>query len=139
MKKLVKILAALTVAVAALAFVGCANGAISPDGTVSAAPSGGNGSGGGTTTSRPAVGTYNVSSVTTSEGTLTPTSDGWSDFIETIGDMGTITVTADGITLMGVEFTWAEVEAAGDPGYTVSGNNITYEDDTFGTVVFTKA
>ncbi len=154
MKKLVKILAALTVAIAALAFIGCQDGFAGPDGTVvtigggsgsgsggsSGGESGGGSSGGEVTLPAPA-GTYNLASVTTDEGTLTPTDDGWTDIIDALGeDSTTIVIANDGITIMGTEFTWDEWEAVEDTfDYSVSGNNITVADDTFGTLVFTKA
>lgn len=143
MKKLVKILAALTVAVAALAFIGCQDGFAGPDGTVVTI---GGGSSGGTSTTTPApIGTYNLTSVTgTAEDaeTLTPESDGWADFVDVLGDEYlTLTVTADGATVFGDDFTWDELDAMDELGgitYTVSGNTITIEDESTGTLVYTK-
>ena len=161
MKKLVKILAALTVAVAALAFVSCADGFAGPDGTVvtigggSGSGSGGSsggesggGSSGGTSTTTPApIGTYNLTSMTgTAEDaeTLTPESEGWDEYVvDVLGDdYLTLTVTADGATVFGDDYTWDELDAMEELGgitYTVSGNTITIEDESNGTLVYTKA
>lgn len=140
MKKFVRILAALAVTVAAFAFVSCADGYAVPGDDGNPVVSG---AGSGSFT-RPAAGTYNLTSITTEEdGTITSTDDGWQDMIDLLGeDFTSIVVSDEGVTFGGTPMEWDAIEALASLGtapFTVSGNTITIVDEDSGTLVYTKA